>query len=591
MKDSISRGGNNRYEYNSSVKSEAAVNKKAPVQKKRNSSIQFSQNKEGNSTQQKEDSISKFHALKAANEASITQKKEHEEEELQLKRDEWATEPTQQKEEDEKIQLKETATSQPNHTGLPDNLKAGVENLSGLSLDHVKVNYNSNQPAQLHAHAFAQGSEIHVAPGQEKHLPHEAWHVVQQMQGRVKPNANLEPGPDARQDPSLAKQPLQRQAISNPQLQDKSDNQNFSGQSSVVQRVLDQEVVTEILENKRAKLTVTDFESHTEISETTLGDVLSDVSCDELNVYDNDKAFRVYTKLRGYPNTDNKFLFDNYFSEKVWVMGSNFKSLKLTDVNLNEVVAWQADKAGCDGKPEYIVRHNIVNEVARKEANEAREKHGEQLVELDTDEGKIFINDTDNGRSTVRILQERGLRPLSMQVVGSQGDPTVIIKTEPGEWKLPPRTNREKVQVTEKIQDDFLTKNMDGPMIGELTKVSAKKKSSKNGSSEKRKCFLTTACVTARGLPDDCYELTTLRAFRDGYMSSLEDGPEMIEEYYRVAPQIVDAIHADPAADAIMNDIYAIILDCIGHIESNRPETTLMIYRSMVLGLAGKYSI
>jgi len=78
-----------------------------------------------------------------------------------------------------------------NRTGLPDGLKAGVEALSGLSMDGVKVHYNSSQPAQLNAHAYAQGTDIHIAPGQEKHLPHEAWHVVQQAQGRVKPTKQL----------------------------------------------------------------------------------------------------------------------------------------------------------------------------------------------------------------------------------------------------------------------------------------------------------------------------------------------------------------------------------------------------------------
>ena len=72
-----------------------------------------------------------------------------------------------------------------NHTGLPDNLKSGVESLSGYSMDDVKVHYNSSQPAQMQAHAFAQGNQIHLGPGQERHLPHEAWHVVQQKQGRV----------------------------------------------------------------------------------------------------------------------------------------------------------------------------------------------------------------------------------------------------------------------------------------------------------------------------------------------------------------------------------------------------------------------
>ncbi|WP_378179137.1 DUF4157 domain-containing protein [Aquimarina sp. SS2-1] len=74
-----------------------------------------------------------------------------------------------------------------NNTGLPDNLKSGIENLSGYSMDDVKVHYNSSKPAQLQAHAYAQGTDIHLAPGQEKHLPHEAWHVVQQKQGRVQP--------------------------------------------------------------------------------------------------------------------------------------------------------------------------------------------------------------------------------------------------------------------------------------------------------------------------------------------------------------------------------------------------------------------
>jgi hypothetical protein len=75
----------------------------------------------------------------------------------------------------------------PNATGLPDRLKAGVESLSGLPMDDVRVHYNSHKPATVQAHAYAQGTDIHVAPGQEQHLPHEAWHVVQQKQGRVKP--------------------------------------------------------------------------------------------------------------------------------------------------------------------------------------------------------------------------------------------------------------------------------------------------------------------------------------------------------------------------------------------------------------------
>ncbi|WP_205522549.1 DUF4157 domain-containing protein [Myxococcus eversor] len=79
-----------------------------------------------------------------------------------------------------------------NDTGLPDGLKSGVESLSGMSMDDVRVHYNSSAPAQLQALAYTQGSDIHVAPGQEKHLAHEAWHVVQQKQGRVQPTTQLQ---------------------------------------------------------------------------------------------------------------------------------------------------------------------------------------------------------------------------------------------------------------------------------------------------------------------------------------------------------------------------------------------------------------
>jgi hypothetical protein len=59
-------------------------------------------------------------------------------------------------------------------------------------MDDVKVHYNSDKPAQLNALAYAQGTDIHVAPGQEQHLPHETWHVVQQKQGRVQPTMQMQ---------------------------------------------------------------------------------------------------------------------------------------------------------------------------------------------------------------------------------------------------------------------------------------------------------------------------------------------------------------------------------------------------------------
>lgn len=97
-----------------------------------------------------------------------------------------------EEDEDDTLQGKfEQPVQKKNETGMPDNLKAGIEDLSGFSMDDVRVHYNSDKPATVQALAYTQGTDIHVAPGQEKHLPHEAWHVAQQMAGRVEPTTEV----------------------------------------------------------------------------------------------------------------------------------------------------------------------------------------------------------------------------------------------------------------------------------------------------------------------------------------------------------------------------------------------------------------
>src|SRR5665648_922104 len=147
--------------------------------------------------------------------------------------------PIQKKglEEEELLQGKfEPIQKKENNTGLPDKLKSGAESLSGQSLDDVKVNYNSAQPAQLNAHAYAQGTNIHLAPGQEKHLPHEAWHVVQQKQGRVKATMQMKGNVNVNDDEGLEKEAdvMGAKAVSQEKTEDKSfssGNQNQVTQS------------------------------------------------------------------------------------------------------------------------------------------------------------------------------------------------------------------------------------------------------------------------------------------------------------------------------------------------------------------------
>lgn len=97
---------------------------------------------------------------------------------------------------------KTDSTKKTNKTGLPDRLKYGIESISGYRMDDVRVHYNSSKPAQLQSLAYAQGNDIYVAQGQERHLGHEAWHVVQQKQGRVTPTEQMK-GININSDQSL----------------------------------------------------------------------------------------------------------------------------------------------------------------------------------------------------------------------------------------------------------------------------------------------------------------------------------------------------------------------------------------------------
>ena len=103
------------------------------------------------------------------------------------------------------------------------------------------------------------------------------------------------------------------------------------------------------------------------------------------------------------------------------------------------------------------------------------------------------------------------------------------------------------------------------------------------------KCYLTTACTQARGLPDDCAELETLRAFRDGYLAAQPGGPALIERYYETAPRIVDDIQACADADARLEAIYQVVRGCVDDINASRPHAALSAYAAMVEGLTAAH--
>ncbi len=105
----------------------------------------------------------------------------------------------------------------------------------------------------------------------------------------------------------------------------------------------------------------------------------------------------------------------------------------------------------------------------------------------------------------------------------------------------------------------------------------AKKQHRKGG------CFITTACVEARGLPDDCLELTTLRNFRDGYIGGLPDGGSLVDDYYDVAPRIVAAVERREDAHDLFCRIYEDdIVPTVNLVLAGDSERALSHYKSMV---------
>lgn len=82
-------------------------------------------------------------------------------------------------------QTSTAAANSPSATGLDPAMIAGARSEAGVDLSNVTVHHHSSEPAVLGAHAFTRGNEIHIGPGQQGHLAHEAWHVVQQRRGQV----------------------------------------------------------------------------------------------------------------------------------------------------------------------------------------------------------------------------------------------------------------------------------------------------------------------------------------------------------------------------------------------------------------------
>lgn len=95
-------------------------------------------------------------------------------------------------------------------------------------------------------------------------------------------------------------------------------------------------------------------------------------------------------------------------------------------------------------------------------------------------------------------------------------------------------------------------------------------------------CFLTTACVNFMGLPDDCPELTVLRAFRDGVVRHRPGGETLISQYYLIAPRIVSTLEGSKYRVEVLRYIWCVVQRAISAIRAGDDERAFREYSDMV---------
>lgn len=120
------------------------------------------------------------------------------------------------------------------------------------------------------------------------------------------------------------------------------------------------------------------------------------------------------------------------------------------------------------------------------------------------------------------------------------------------------------------------------------SKSQAKKDAFKKGSSGG--CFLTSACVRAMGLGDQCEELETLRAFRDGYLMNLPEGKGLVAAYYEMAPEIVRRMDASRGSDQAYLELYeSLVVPSVRLVKEGKPDQALQHYQAAVERLKERY--
>jgi len=100
---------------------------------------------------------------------------------------------------------------------------------------------------------------------------------------------------------------------------------------------------------------------------------------------------------------------------------------------------------------------------------------------------------------------------------------------------------------------------------------------------EQSGCYITTATCNSLQKDDNCYELEKFRWFRDNWLIDQVDGKKLIEQYYNIAPKIVENINLQKDKQHIFAGIWSYYLKpCLISIELENFEASKGIYLKMV---------
>lgn len=103
-------------------------------------------------------------------------------------------------------------------------------------------------------------------------------------------------------------------------------------------------------------------------------------------------------------------------------------------------------------------------------------------------------------------------------------------------------------------------------------------------------CFITTATCKSHNLPDDCHELTSLRAFRDNFMKKDEKMMAEVMEYYEIAPKICSNIDKLENSSEIYDSIWSEYLrDAVDSVDAGENQKAYEIYKNMVFDLKKRF--